>query len=111
MATVFQDKLFIKTELVSVYNAHKITLSLKEAAGRFNGDLLRSDSTGYLEGFMVSPTKIPSWMVPGIVLIGMVQGMKCVCTYEGVVQSNISILSDILGDRVKFSYTTTSEYE
>jgi len=111
MATVFDNPLFISTILKTVDGSKCIKVTLKESNGRFEQNLLRSDSNGFLDGYMVSPMAIPSWLVPGTILKGYIQGMYCTCTYEGTVQSNISILQKIIGDKVKFSYITTSEYE
>ncbi len=110
MATVFDNQLFIPIILKTVDDSKSIKVTLKESGGRFEQNLLRSDSSGFLDGYMIDPIAIPSWLVPGTVLKGYVQGMSCICTYQGIVQSNISILQKIIGDKIKFSYITTSEY-
>lgn len=108
MATVFSDQLFTQSTLKTSSGLF-ITVVLNPSASRLTNDLLRLDSKGFLSGYMVNPDKIPSWLVPGTVLKGNVNGLEMVLTFEPSPQSFITLVSEIIGDRVNFSYVSTSE--
>lgn len=108
MATVFSDPLFTQSTLRTSSGLF-ITVTLNPSGSRYTNDLLRLDSKGFLSGYMVNPEKIPSWLVPGTVLKGNVNGLEMVLTFEPSPQSFVSIVSGITGDKVNFSYVSTSE--
>lgn len=111
MSTVFNDPIFIKTELTTNDGKNKIICTLRDQSGRFiTKDLLRNDSKGFCNGYLVNPPVTPDWLVPGTVLYGTINGLKTVVTVEPTVQSNIKGLQTILGDRVLFSYVTITEF-
>lgn len=110
MTTVFSDDLFIKSTLTTADKKNKIICTLKDSQNRYLGDLLRQDSKGFVTGRLIEPVNIPSWLVPGTVLYGEVQSLKMALTYEGVAQSRIEGLTEILGAKVRFSYVTVSEF-
>lgn len=109
MATVFSDPIFIKTELTA-NDGKKIICTLRDQSGRYLADLLRNDSKGFCNGYLVDPSITPAWLVPGTVLYGVVNGLKCVLTVEPSIQSNILGLDKILGNTISFSYVVTTEF-
>ena len=110
MATVYSDPIFIKYELTTADGKNRIICTLSDQTGRYIADLLRQDSKGFAVGNMIDPVVIPDWMVPGVVFYGVVGGLKTVLTLEPTIQSRISGLQQILGDKVRFSYVSVSEF-
>lgn len=110
MSTVFNDSIFIKTELVTNDGKNRIICTLRDQSGRYLADLLRNDSKGFCNGRLVDPPITPDWLVPGTVLYGTVNGLKTVVTVEPSIQSRINGLANITGDRVRFSYVTVTEF-
>jgi hypothetical protein len=110
MTSIFADNLFLKSTLTTADKKNTIVCTLRDSQSRYLADLLRQDSKGSLVGRIVDPAEIPGWLVPGTVLYGVVQGMQMTLTYDGVIQSRIEGLTDLLGDKVRFSYVVTSEF-
>lgn len=110
MSVVFEDDLFKKSILYTSDKKRSIACTLKDNQGRYAGDMLRQDSKGSVIGRMIEPAITPDWLVPGTVLNGEVNGFKLILTVEPVIQSRIKGLSEILGDKVRFSYVVVSEF-
>jgi hypothetical protein len=110
MSTVYSDPIFIKTELLTSDGKNRITCTLKDQSGRYLADLLRNDSKGFCFGRLVDPPASPSWLVPGTVLHGTINGLKAVLTVEPKIQSRIAGLQNILGDAIHFSYVSVTEF-
>lgn len=109
MTTVFSDPIFVKSTLTTA-DGKSIICTLKDQSGRYLADLIRNDSKGFCNGYLISPTITPSWMVPGTVLYGAVNGLKGAFTVEPTIQSNIAGLDKILGHTVRFSYVAVNEF-
>jgi hypothetical protein len=110
MTTVFSDDLFKKSELFTTDKKNKVVCSLKDASGKYAGDLVRQDSKGFVIGRIINPSSIPEWLIPGTVLKGVVNGLPMILTMEPQIQSRVQGTSDILGDKIKFSYVVVSEF-
>lgn len=113
MTTVFSDDLFLKCDLFTVDKSRKIIATLKDpVSGRYIPDLLRQDGTGFLIGRLVDPVHIPEWLKSGTVLIMDTdeQNFRAALTFQPIAQSRIRELTDLLGDKVRFSYVVTSEF-
>jgi hypothetical protein len=109
--TIFDDGLFIKSELKTIDGKTIINCTLRDSdSGRFLDELVRSDSKGFVVGRMVSPPRRPDWMVPGTIFKSEIQGLKLTLTLQPTVQSRISGVTDILGEKIKFSYVVVSEF-
>jgi hypothetical protein len=108
MSTVFSDDIFQKS-LLRTIDGKEIICTLRSDNGSFLQSLIRNDSKGVVIGRMIEPITIPSWMVPGTVFSGSVNGFDCVLTLEPTIPSRIS-LQNILGDKVRFSYMVVSEF-
>lgn len=112
--TVFDDELFISTDLYTVDMKNHITATLKDPiSGRFIPDLLRNDGTGFLVGRMIEPVNIPHWMAPGTIflMVSEQQEFTATLTYQPIAQSRIKGITDLLGAKVRFSYVVTSEFK
>lgn len=109
MPTVFEDPLFSQISLKTGDNK-EIKVILDDERGTFNPGLNRNDSEGFCTGNMVNPEKIPAWMIPGTIFTGTVYGFKMTLTFEPILQSSVALVSDILGDEVRFSYVIVSEF-
>jgi len=108
--TVYSDDLFLKSELTTTDGQKRIICTLRNTQGRYIADLLRNDSKGSCSGRMIDPEKVPDWCVPGTIFRGVVNGVRLVLTVEPVIQSRIAGLTDLLGDKVSFSYVAVSEF-
>ena len=108
MSTVFSDNLFRKVELTTLDQSKKIVCTVRQANSNYQPDLLRQDTKTIVIGRAMG--SLPSWLVPGTVLYGVLDGFKSAFTYEGVVQSRVEGLTELLGARVRFSVVTVSEF-
>lgn len=108
--TIFADELFTKSELTTLDGKKKIICTLRDRQGKFTPDLVRQDSKGSCSGRMVEPVNIPDWCVPGTVLKGLVNGVWLTLTVEPSIPSRIAGLTDLLGQKIVFSYTIVSEF-
>lgn len=106
---VFSDPTFKRTVLIN-RDSETITCWLKSESGRFSRDALVSQSLGNLRGYMIEPLKKPQWMIPGVILRGVVLGVPCVLTLEPSFESPIEGLDDELGEALNFSYVINTEY-
>lgn len=108
--TIFADDTFIKSSLTTADKKNSVICTLRDGQGSINLDFLRQDSKGTLVGRMVEPAIKPDWLVPGTILYGEVGGLKVVLTLEPGVRSRIAGMSQELGDKLKFSYVTITEF-
>lgn len=107
--SVFSDSIFRQTTLSTVDGTKNIVCTLKQATNSYLPDLLRNDSKTILIG-RCGVSVLPVWLVPGTILYGVIDDVKMVFTYDGVVQSRIQGLTDLLGARVKFSVVIVTEF-
>lgn len=110
MSTVFSDPVFNQTTLQTLDKRRSIICTLKGDEGRTQLDLTRVDSEGFITGWMIEPASVPDWMVPGTILTGKVQGLPLSLTFQATIQSNIAGLDELLGDKVRFRFSVTTEF-
>lgn len=109
--TVFSDSTDFIQQTLTTADGKVITCWLRNESGNYRSDLLMNDSQGYLTGFMTNPTKKPSWMVPGVIFYSTVLGLQSVLTLEPSYNFSIVDLDDELGEKVRFSFVVSVEYE
>lgn len=110
MVTAFSSDEFIKIELINGFG-EKILVWLKNDTATFNSDFLTNNSTGFLSGFMVEPPKKPNWMIPGVILSGLVLGIPCTLTLEPSFTLPIAGVDEEIGEKVRFSFVVSTEYQ
>ena len=108
--TIFNDDLFIKSELITLDGKRIICTLRDNLSGRYLSELTNSDSKGFCVGRMIDPFVLPGWMIPGTIFKSDIQGLKVTLTLQPSIQSRISELQSILGDKVRFSYMIVSEF-
>lgn len=110
MRTVYSDDLFDKY-LLTNESGGCIKVTLKGETGIHISDLLRNNSEGFCVGYVVDPVTIPNWVVPGLVFPNCdVGGLNLTLTVQPILQSNIKIVRDILGEVIRFSYVSVTEF-
>jgi hypothetical protein len=107
--SVFSDDEFVITELTN-RDGELIKCWLRDNSSSTLLDLLRNDSTGTLKGYMVEPDVKPNWMIPGTILKGVVLGVECYLTLQPSFKSSIGEIDLELGEKVIFSFSSTSEF-
>jgi hypothetical protein len=108
--SIFSDDLFIKSELKTT-DGKTIFCTLRDSdSGRFLEEIVKTDSKGFVVGRMTEPTKAPAWMIPGTIFKSEIQGLKVTLTLQPKIQSRISGISDLLGEKVRFSYAAVSDF-
>lgn len=109
MTTVFADDEFVSTDLTN-RDGTVIRCWLRDSSSSVLLDLLRNDSNGTIKGFMVDPPNKPDWMVPGVILKGVVLGVECYLTLQPSFKFAIAGIDEELGEKVSFSFSTSTEF-
>ena len=113
MSTVFGKKVFTKTELKTIDGINKIVCFLKSENGdRFSPDLLRNQSSGFVNGYLIFPPFKPDWLIPGVIIKGKINNglIEYVFTIEPTINLPIEKARKKLGDQVRFSWILATEY-
>lgn len=108
--TAFSDVTdFIQTKLSNI-KGDSFKCWLRSESGKFTPESLRSTSDGFLTGFMVEPIVKPSWLIPGVIVTGLVLGVEATLSLEPSFNYAIVGLDEELGEKVRFSYVVNSEF-
>jgi hypothetical protein len=113
MSTVFGKSAFTKNTLSTTDGLNSIICWLKSENGdRFSPDLLRNQSNGFVSGYLVQPAFKPQWLIPGIVLRGVINQdfIEYIFTVEPSINISIPKARKKLGDPIRFSWILATEY-
>lgn len=109
MTAFSDDNDFVHT-ILSNAKGDSFKCWLRSESGKFTPESLRSTSDGFLTGFMVEPIVKPSWLIPGVIVTGVILGVTTALSMEPSFNYAIVGLDAELGEKIRFSFVINSEF-